>query len=74
MIKAVCGELVLLGLSHRNLDRLRNGEPIKINGGDLGLKADIVIFAGKTEQTMHAELEDLIGPDTKVHIDPRLRS
>jgi hypothetical protein len=67
--------LVVLGLSHANLDRLREGRPIKFSGETCGLGDDIVftIFAGENEQSMGREVADMIGPDTKVSIDPRLK-
>jgi hypothetical protein len=67
--------LVVLGLSHKNLDKLREGLPIKFNGDQAGLPADVevLIFAGESEQTMQRELADLVGPETIVKIDPRLR-
>jgi hypothetical protein len=67
--------LVIFGLSHKNLDKLREGLPIKFNGESAGLASDveIVIFAGESEQAMQREFRDMIGPETDVHIDPRLR-
>jgi hypothetical protein len=76
MIKAVCKgadgvTFVLLGLSFKNLDRLREQQLdgfIKIVGKDIGVPVDIIITAGETEQAL-AEMvlaSGLIGPDTKV--------
>jgi hypothetical protein len=67
--------LVVLGLSHKNLDELRKERPIKFNGSTVGLEDDIeiLIFSGQTEQTIQRDFAQLIGPDTVVHIDPRLR-
>lgn len=67
--------LVILGLSHMNLAKLKEGKPIDIDGTEVGLPAGfrIIIFSGETEQKMAREMESLIGPDTKVEIDPRLR-
>lgn len=67
--------LIILGLSHMNLARLKEGKPIDIDGTEVGLPAGfrILIFSGETEQKMAHELGSLIGPDTKVHIDPRLK-
>jgi hypothetical protein len=65
--------LVMLGLSHNNLDNLKAGKPITVKGEDVNLPgAEILIFAGKDERTMQRELQELIGPKTQVHIDPRL--
>lgn len=53
--------IVLLGLAHKNLDRLRAAEPIHLDIDQcamLGLgQRELVIFAGKDEATMTAELE-----------------
>jgi hypothetical protein len=77
MMKIKKGNLILLGLSHANLDRLRadglNGA-IKIKGKDLGIDVDIFITAAETETEMLREFGSGIGPDTKVNIDKRFRS
>ena len=67
--------LVIFGLSFKNLDKLREGMPIKFNGVTAGLSDDIefMIFSGATEQSMQREIAELIGPETKTHIDPRLK-
>jgi hypothetical protein len=63
------GRVVVLGLSHENLARLKAGKPIDIDGDELGLGATrIVIFAGETEQSMMAQVQELIGPGTKVRV------
>jgi hypothetical protein len=67
--------LLLIGLSFGNLDRFR-AQPgdtfIKIDGSELGLPVDVVIFSGETE----AHLTDLlpVGPETKVNISDRSKS
>jgi hypothetical protein len=67
--------LVLFGLSHGNLSGLRDGKPIIFNGAAAGLEEDIefMIFAGESEQTMQRDFCELIGPETEVHIDLRLK-
>lgn len=54
MIKARAGNLVIIGLSDENLDKLRDDKPIKFNAGELGLNddLDIIIFNGRTEKEM----------------------
>jgi hypothetical protein len=68
-------EVLMVGLSFGNLDRFR-AEPgdtfIKIDGRELGIALDVLIFSGETEAHM-AELMK-IGPQTLVHVDPRLKS
>lgn len=68
--------LLLLGLSNENLRRLVMGQPMNISrathGDGIPEKWRIVIMYGKTEQDMQRDLGDMIGPDTKIHRDPRL--
>ena len=81
MIKAMAriGDrpVLMLGLSFRNLDKFY-AEPgdtyIRIDGNEMGLGLDVIIFSGKTEADMQAMMAKGIGPDTKVHIDPKLKS
>jgi hypothetical protein len=69
--------LIILGLSHRNLDELykKKGRPIKIIGSDVGLEDDVEIFiiGGKDERTMQHDFMEFVGPETEVHIDPKLK-
>lgn len=82
MIKIKCEQktgrpLILLGLSHANLDRLR-AEGLKgrigVDGAELGIDVDIWITAAETEQMMFDAFQDGIREGTKLHIDPRLKS
>jgi hypothetical protein len=70
-------KLLLIGLSFGNLDKFR-AEPgdtfIKIDGKEMELPIDVLIFSGTTEADMQKMMAHTIGPDTKVHIDPKLRS
>lgn len=69
--------LVILGLSHRNLDKLRADGLrgyILIDGEALGIPLDVVITAAATEQEMMRVFADGIGPETELRIDPRLKS
>jgi hypothetical protein len=69
--------LLMIGLSFGNLDKFR-AEPgatfIKIDGKEMGLTFDVLIFSGETEAHLHAMVAGSIGPDTKLHIDPKLKS
>lgn len=66
--------VIMLGLSHRNLDELKKGHPIIVKGADVHAPGyEIIIFSGETEQAMAREVHELIGPETKTSIDPRLR-
>lgn len=77
MLKAVIHDeagrsTLVCGLSHINLDRLREGKPIKIDGAAIGLPIDLFIFAGETEQTMARELSEFVGPETQTSIDKKV--
>ena len=69
MIKASIGKtdgsgvaLVLLGLSHENLRRLKEGKPILFNLSDLGLPpCDVFIFSDVDEKKMTEEIEKRFG-------------
>jgi hypothetical protein len=69
-------KLLTIGLSFGNLDRFR-AEPldtfIRIDGREMGLEIDVLIFSGETEAAMASLVEGSIGPDTVVHIDGRLK-
>lgn len=64
--------LVGLGLSDENLRRLRKGQPIVVRLAellpDLRDQIDILIFAGRDEREMTAQLSSLIGPSTQVRV------
>lgn len=68
-------ELMIIGLSHRNLAELKQGHPIKCSVSDFGCSGDIevLIFSGVSEQAMAREFAELVGPETEVSIDPRLK-
>jgi hypothetical protein len=69
--------MLYLGLSFANLDRFR-AEPLdtflRIDGKEMGLPIDVMLFSGKTEADMTEVMAAGIGPDTKVHVDPKLKS
>jgi hypothetical protein len=75
-VPSLGGEVVILGLSHANLDRLRadglNGY-IKIDGKELGLPCDIIITAAPTERDMLEAFSAGIKAGTKLHIDKRFK-
>lgn len=59
--------MYFFGLSEENLRRLRLGQPIRFDLGEMGLKGVAVIFYGPTEEAMVAQFveaglldEDLI--------------
>ena len=58
-------KLLGLGLSHMNLERLKDNQPIRFKGEPLGLDGvDILIFAGKTEASMAQGLDPAITAKT----------
>jgi hypothetical protein len=64
MIKAVLtrqdgtGAVIVLGLSGENITRLAAGEPILIDGGDIGIPGkQIAIIYGKTEDVIAESLQ-----------------
>ena len=72
-------QVVMLGLSWANLDRLR-ADGLKgfmnIRGVDIGVPVDIIITAAETEHEIADLLirEGFVGPDTKVNISDKLKS
>lgn len=49
--------IILLGLSERNLELLRQGRPISFDcAKDLGLQLSILVVYGKTEDAIRSEL------------------
>lgn len=64
--------LLVLGLSAENLRRLPNDEPILKDLRPYGLELKVLIFSEETEEKMAAAIQELIGPETRVHTDPRL--
>jgi hypothetical protein len=67
--------LIVMGLSDRNLELLRDGHPIKFSGSSIGIsdEFEFLIFAGKDDRTMQRDFARFVGPGTKVSIDPRLK-
>jgi hypothetical protein len=69
--------MLALGLSFSNLDKFR-AEPmdtfIKINGKEMGLPIDVLIFSGETEAHMTDMMLKYTNKNTIVHVDPKLKS
>jgi len=78
MLKAAArgkdGEVALIGLSHKNIEELMKGRPIKTSCEFLGIKGTLLIIVGKDELEMAKMLEPYIGENTKIHIDEKLKS
>lgn len=63
MIKCVIkrennGPLIVFGLSKMNIEKLKDGMPMKINLKELNLDGEVYIFAGETEAEMMKEMQD----------------
>jgi hypothetical protein len=65
MIKLRSGKTLIFGLSDMNMQKLRDGKPIKFDMKDLGCtgmdpdELKIAIFNGRTEASMTDEMLDL---------------
>jgi hypothetical protein len=68
--------LLVIGLSYGNLDKFRAAPRdtfIKIDGKEMGLPLDVMIFSGETEAAMTEVLAGGIGPETKINISDKLK-
>lgn len=53
MIKGIQGNIVVLGFSHENLERLKDGQCVEINLEEVGIPdLKVFIFSGEDEKTM----------------------
>jgi hypothetical protein len=68
---------LMIGLSFGNLDKFR-AEPgdtfILVDGKEMGMPIDVMLFSGETEAHLAELMKDAIGPKTEVHISDRLKS
>jgi len=67
MIKARKDKLLILGLSEENIKRLQLGQPIKFPMDHLQIPKmpegyEMIIIAGKTEESMQLMLQGLANP------------
>ncbi len=63
MVKGRKGNMVIIGLSDRNIELLTSDKPIKFNLQELGMgDIDVMIFHGKDEQTMYEMMKDATHP------------
>lgn len=63
-----------LGLSFANLDKFRAESLdtyIRVDGKELGLPFDVMIFSGETEAHMADLMSGGFGPNTKINISKR---
>lgn len=65
MVKAIKGNMLILGLSHENLERLKADQPIKFNLKEFNMgDVEVFIFSAKDESEMINLMYDGIGPNT----------
>ncbi|EHK56862.1 hypothetical protein [Allomesorhizobium alhagi] len=55
-------EVVGIGLEAGNIERLMNGEPVRVPAASMGLPFDILIHYGRDKDALVAELESLGAP------------
>lgn len=60
--------IILLGLAKENWERLapHRDEPLVVRGEQLGLEFDVVVFTGRDERTMAAQLRERAATDVEV--------
>lgn len=58
MVKAKIGDMVVLGLSRENIERLQEGNPILFDGAEVQLPGRIAIMFGETELAIRQMLID----------------
>lgn len=64
--------LVGLGLEPGNIQRMQDGQPIRVRLSDLGFTGavgtvQIMIFTGDSREALEATIRPFIGPDTVIH-------
>lgn len=52
------GPLIVVGLSARNIELLKNGRQIDKDLAQFGIEGRLVIFAGDSEESMMADLQE----------------
>jgi len=67
MLKAKSGDTLIFGLSERNIELLKEGRPILINLAEMGARGSMVIFYGKTEESMAKQILSTMKVDEKHH-------
>jgi hypothetical protein len=65
-----------LGVSRENINRLTSGYPIRVDVKELNISVNgaLMIYFGETEIELQQAIAEFIGPETKVNIDPRMKS
>jgi hypothetical protein len=61
MLKAVAGDMLILGLSKLNVERLQEGKPILFDATDFGFPGkSISIIYGVTEEAIKDDLDSMV--------------
>lgn len=61
MLKAVAGNILILGLSKMNVERLQEGQPVLFDATAFGFPGkQILITYGETETTIKADLDAML--------------
>ncbi len=58
MLKALAGNLIILGIEPENIKRLMAGDPILVKKESLGVQNDIAIVFGKDRKDLLKQLRD----------------
>jgi hypothetical protein len=62
MVKAhLSNGAVLFGLSFMNVEKLKQGKPIKFDGRPFGFPGDVIIVYGETEQIIARDILEATG-------------
>lgn len=57
-------QTVGIGITAENVERLKAGQPIHLNGANIGINLDILILYGETYEALQRDLSPGIGPNT----------
>jgi len=71
-VTARAGNLIIVGLEEKNLEKLRAGQPFHHHMQEVGAPFELVIFYGKDMADLETIIKTGCGPDT-VEIDHRNR-
>lgn len=69
---ARAGNLIIVGLEEKNLEKLRAGQPFHHHMHEIGAPFELMIYWGQTYDDLVAIMRDNVGPDTQI-IDHRDR-
>lgn len=60
-------QIIGLGLEEKNLEKLRQDQPILVKGESIGMPFDILIYYGKDMDTLMEMTKQGVGPHTVIH-------